>query len=252
MTKIKTGLEGLMSSASLKETNPSGFKFVDINKIIDNDFNADRQTPENIEIIKNSIEKTGLLNALLVVPEKDKYLLISGHGRLAALKKLDTYSFQGIIHHTDEVPVFIDRTKRSDIENDLNVIRANAQKDEQVSDKIETVRKVEEIYLLLRQNRHITEADNETKRHFISSITGYSESSVKLYLQKLKPKVDTGKKKKPKEKPLPKIIDELNNKVDELKLTHNLAKLSKTYPQEFEIIKDLNNYLKWLIDINEK
>ncbi|MDY6063032.1 MAG: ParB N-terminal domain-containing protein [Erysipelotrichaceae bacterium] len=252
MTKIKTGLEGLMSSASLKEINPSGFKFVDINKIIDNPFNKTRQTEDNIDIIKKSIISAGLLTALIVIPKNDKYMLISGHGRLAALKKLDKYLFNGMEHTTDEVPVFIDKSNRSQIENDLNVIRANSQKDEQVSDKIETVRKVEEIYLLLRQNHHITEADNETKRHFISSITGYSESSVKLYLQKLKPKVDTGKKKKPKEKPLPKIIDELNNKVDELKLTHNLAKLSKTYPQEFEIIKNLNNYLKWLIDINEK
>ena len=49
---FKTGLEDVLNKGSLKEINQSNFKFIDKELIIENPFNADRQTEENILKVK--------------------------------------------------------------------------------------------------------------------------------------------------------------------------------------------------------
>lgn len=242
-------LKSIMTSASLKEANSSNFKFVDINKIIENPFNDGRQNEENIQNIKESIEQAGLLNALIVVPEKDKYMLISGHARLKALKELNVYTFNGVAHYTDEVPVFINNSISSTLEKNLNVIRANGQKDETVEDKIETTKKVLEIYNIYRKDGRFTEKEN--KRHFISTITGYSESSVKNYLKAINNN-DTQKSTTTKTEIVPtydKFLKKFYSLIDYYNsLDVNIKEFKSSNNDEYKQFIQLLNYLNYLVD----
>lgn len=237
MNNYLTGLESVLNEGSLKETHSSNFKFISIDDIKYNSFNKYRQTEENIQIIKKSIEEAGLLNALVVVKDNDdKYLLISGHGRLAAIKRLKEYNFQGTVHNNDEVPCFIDKTNRTTLENNLNVLRANAQKEESIDNKVDNVKKAEEIYLEYRKQGLITVSDETNKRKWISAITGYSESSIKLYLQKIhKKQTQSSSKTLTNEKAIDKII----------KLLHNISDILNDVQNEKEVMN--NQEIKYLL-----
>lgn len=223
-----TGLENLVNKASLTETNPFNTKFIPVNKIMEHEFNSGRQTAENIDKLKRSIQDAGLLHPLLVYSVGNQYKLIAGHGRLKAIQQLKDYRFNGAVYLADEVPVIIDKTKRDDVDYQVNILRSNAQKDESIEDKLLTVSKAETIYLNYRESGLLTEEDKTNKRKWISEVTGYSESSVRDYLAKLHKKskskfatlkpekaIQVSKKLKKACRNLEKIRETLDELVDE-------------------------------------
>lgn len=249
MKEIKlTGLENLVNTASLNETNPFNTKFISINKLEEHEFNDGRQTKENVGLIKQSIIDAGLLQPLLVYKlQNGNYKIISGHGRYRAIKELKEYKFNGTTYDSDEIPVIIDREEKQDDDYKLNILRSNAQKDETVDDKVLNVKKAEELYLKLRSEDKITIDDHTTKRRWISEITGYSESSVKLYLNKILNKTSKNKNivDDDFEKENFKKINKYLRKVDELlqeSLTDDSVNL---YSESLEEIK---NNLKNIIN----
>ena len=80
----------------------------------------------SIDELSNSISKYGLLNPITVVSNNNKYLLIAGHRRLLALKKLNYTSVPCMIVSNDVLDKIIEvqlieNIQREDIsDNDLN------------------------------------------------------------------------------------------------------------------------------------
>lgn len=176
-------LNDILSEASLKETKSSGFKYIEAKRIKLNKLNKDRQTNENVDKIRKSIETVGLIHPLKVIKDKDNdYILISGHGRYLALSQMLVYQFNGKTHDAYEIPVIIDETIYTSDDEQLALIVANAQKDESVEEKRDTVKKCERIFLNKKENNHLSEDDIKNKRSWIAAMTGYSESSVRDYL----------------------------------------------------------------------
>lgn len=236
-----SGLEKVLNEASLAEAKTSGFKFIDINKIQLNELNNGRQNEENIDLIKNSIAESGLINALVVYPNGDFYKLISGHGRLKALQELNEYQFQGKVYSNEMVPVFIDKTNRSVDELALCLLKANAQKDETLDEKLERVKLACEIYTNYRQEGKINTEDKITKRAWIAQATGYSQSSVRDYLTKIfKPE---------NQQKVEKTLDPILYNIDTLqKLRTKIKECSKILlKQDFQN----QNLEKYLLEVRE-
>ena len=61
---------------------------VEISRIDPNPLNERSMKPEDIEIIAESIRKDGLFESPVVYPKAGRYVLLSGHRRLAALRML--------------------------------------------------------------------------------------------------------------------------------------------------------------------
>ncbi len=228
---FKTGLEDVLNKGSLKEINQSNFKFIDKELIIENPFNADRQTEENILKVKNSILESGLINPLIVVEKDGKYMIISGHARFAALQSIPEYNFQGNKRSNELIPVLIDKTMRSSLEKDLLVLKANAQKEETQKDKLNNVKKAQEIYLKLRDEKIITNQDKVKKREWIAQSLGYSESTVQRYLSEINTDENSKQIKEIDEcTTLLKKIDDIYKKIDKifLNLENEEKELIKT------------------------
>ena len=171
-------------------------RYIETDLIELNEYNAGRQTQESIEKLKASIMTQGLLVPICVIPEDDHYVIVSGEGRFKALQQLlFKFKFNGYEIDNGTIPCIVkkDLTTDYDFEEDILIDRFNAQKDETKNEKEVKVKKLEGYYLKLRSAGKIEKGI--TKRQFISEVTGYSESSVRDYLEAGKDEVGSATKK---------------------------------------------------------
>ena len=167
---------------SYQEDNGLALRLVSAEDIIINKLNEGRQNQENIDNLTASIAEAGLITPLSVrMDEQGQYILLSGEGRFKALKNLNfTYRFNGkdII---GKVPVIINNDARSEDEEEIFLIRANAQRQLSIEEKIELVKRCAAFYEK-HHSRKSSSVVRGTKRDWISSVTGFSPASVQHYL----------------------------------------------------------------------
>lgn len=240
MKDIKTGLENILNEASLKEINPSGFKFISVDKIFVNEFNAHRQTHEDILRLKESIEEYGLMMPLKVKRNKNgNYTLIAGEGRFKALSMLDEYTFNGATHSTSEIPVMIDKTNRDEDDENIAIILANAQKEESKEYKLIVIKKLLKIFYKKKENNNFKEYETKNKRTWLAMVTGYSESSIRDYL-----KVIEGDDSNTKAKQTQTISKDIDKYLKNMKFNQSFIENWEIDDINNELEDDVINYLE--------
>ena len=96
------------------------FKMIDFTSI---DFNPNNDySLDMIDELAEDIQREGLKQNLVVIPtDNNRYLLLSGHRRLTALKRL----YEAGKISSKLVPCLIDTVQKSDTENELNLVMLN-------------------------------------------------------------------------------------------------------------------------------
>ncbi len=121
----------------------NNLRMVEIEKITPNAANFYEMS--EIDALADDIERQGLMSALIVTEENGKYTLISGHRRLAAVKKLIS---EGRLK-AERIPCYIKGAKSAE-ETELDLIMLNAtQRKYTDGEKMREYQEVERIFKAL-------------------------------------------------------------------------------------------------------
>lgn len=103
-----------VSSDVLDATRKSKIFFLDLNILESNPMNKiyeDQDTIDDLEELEESIKEIGLQQPITVTKSDNNYVLLSGHRRIKALKKLfnsnDEIKYNGIVLQRNNVPAII-------------------------------------------------------------------------------------------------------------------------------------------------
>ena len=101
MKRLGRGLSSILEDAEigyLKELGSSGVLEIDINKIKLNPYQPRKEfKEESIIELANSIKRYGLLQPVILIKDKDEYILVAGERRLKAIKKLNKDKIKAIV-----------------------------------------------------------------------------------------------------------------------------------------------------------
>jgi ParB family chromosome partitioning protein len=193
--------------------------------------------PKNkFEELKESISRVGVLSPIIVRRKKDRYEIISGHNRVQCCRELDIKEVPAIIKDYDDDMseyVMID-TNLAQRENILPCEKGLAYKK-----RLELLKK-------------ITKENKEKHNH----INGYIDSDKmwqeKTSIQKLADDSDDGKTSVQKYIRLTKLIDELQNKVNNGTIGKGVGyELSFIKPEEQKIVNSFIDEMKKKITENQ-
>lgn len=156
---------------------------------------------QDLDLLAESIKEGGLLSIIEVYQEDNKNILLSGHRRLAACKKIveegNRYSFDGE-DITGKIPAVIKGKPQNSVKESLHLIQANNQRD--LSDEVK--RKVIDLLDDLIENNsedfHLEKGERRALR--IAEYTGYSINYVKSYLAERNKALKNGDESSPQEK----------------------------------------------------
>jgi ParB family chromosome partitioning protein len=105
MKRLGRGLSAILEDAEagyLKDLPQSGVNEIDISKIKPNPYQPRREfDQEAIDELASSIKKHGLLQPVLVVKNKEDYILVAGERRLRATKKLGKDKIKAVVIDLD-------------------------------------------------------------------------------------------------------------------------------------------------------
>lgn len=164
-------------------SNATKIYFVGVDKIINNDLNCVYQD-KNIDDLRTSIKEHGLKQPLTVVKDDDKYKLIAGHRRLAAIKNLfgegeSIYFGNKLL--ANQVPVIFENYYEDEDEEFLNLIASNVYRKQTPEEIRSVVNKCNEIYLKRKELGQLNEKGD--KRQILSKMTGLGERTIDKYLK---------------------------------------------------------------------
>jgi len=101
MKKLGRGLGAILEDAQagyLKELPENGINEIEVTEIIPNPYQPRKEfSEESIDELARSIKKHGLIQPVIVIKEKDKYILVAGERRLRAVKKLGKNKIKAIV-----------------------------------------------------------------------------------------------------------------------------------------------------------
>ena len=105
MKRLGKGLSAILEdveSGYLKDLPEGGLNIIEIEKIKPNPYQPRKEFDENaLNELASSIEKYGLLQPIVVIKDKNGYILIAGERRLRAFKKLKKDKIKAIILDLD-------------------------------------------------------------------------------------------------------------------------------------------------------
>jgi len=105
MKRLGRGLSAILEDAEagyLKDLPQGGVNEIDISKIKPNPYQPRREfAQESIDELASSIKKHGLLQPVLVVKNKEDYILVAGERRLRATKKLGKDKIKAVVIDMD-------------------------------------------------------------------------------------------------------------------------------------------------------
>lgn len=191
-------IQGLLSSTSLKSLQKDGMnlEYLFIDEIIPNEKNKNRSMNE-IERLAQEIFFSGLEQPLVVRQDKDTYLLLSGHRRLAAIQLLRS---QGK-WNSDKVPCIVKELAQielpisEDLKETLSMLVTNSTRKNTTTDIAEDLKNWTTIFTELRNQgveyipMGIDEQGCELQttivgkrtRTLVSEATGIGETQVGQY-----------------------------------------------------------------------
>lgn len=138
---------------------------------------------KDLDLLAESIKEGGLLTVIEVYEEDNRKILLSGHRRLAACKKIiedgDRYSFDGE-DITGKIPAVIKSKPSSDTQEVLHLISANHQRDLSDETKHAVIDVLNDLIEKNAADFHLEKGERRALR--IADYTGYSINYVKTYL----------------------------------------------------------------------
>ena len=101
MKRLGRGLSSILEDAEvgyLKDLGNSGVLEIDVNKIKPNPYQPRKEfKKESITELANSIKRHGLLQPVILIKDKDDYILVAGERRLRAIKELNKDKIKAIV-----------------------------------------------------------------------------------------------------------------------------------------------------------
>ena len=101
MKRLGRGLSSILEDAEvgyLKDLGNSGILEIDISKIKPNPYQPRKEfKEESIIELANSIKRHGLLQPVILIKDKDEYILVAGERRLKAVKRLNKDKIKAIV-----------------------------------------------------------------------------------------------------------------------------------------------------------
>lgn len=101
MKRLGRGLSSILEDAEvgyLKDLGGSGILEIEVDKIKPNPYQPRKEfKEESIIELANSIKRYGLLQPVILIKDKDEYILVAGERRLRAVKKLNNEKIKAII-----------------------------------------------------------------------------------------------------------------------------------------------------------
>ena len=101
MKRLGRGLSSILEDAEvgyLKDLGNSGVLEIDVNKIKPNPYQPRKEfKKESIIELANSIKKHGLLQPIILIKDKNEYILVAGERRLRAIKELNKGKIKAIV-----------------------------------------------------------------------------------------------------------------------------------------------------------
>ena len=101
MKRLGRGLSSILEDAEvgyLKDLGGSGILEIEVDKIKPNPYQPRKEfKEESIIELANSIKRYGLLQPVILIKDKDEYILVAGERRLRAVKKLNKEKIKAIV-----------------------------------------------------------------------------------------------------------------------------------------------------------
>jgi len=101
MKRLGRGLSSILEDAEigyLKDLGGSGILEIEVDKIKPNPYQPRKEfKEESIIELANSIKRYGLLQPVILIKDKDEYILVAGERRLRAVKRLNNKKIKAII-----------------------------------------------------------------------------------------------------------------------------------------------------------
>ncbi len=154
---------------------------LDLDDVIPNEANC--YDVNDLDLLAESIKEGGLLTVIEVYEEDNRNILLSGHRRLAACKKIiedgGRYSFDGE-DITGKIPAVIKSKPSSDTQEVLHLISANHQRDLSDDTKHAVIDVLNDLIENNSDDFRLEKGERRALR--IADYTGYSINYVKTYL----------------------------------------------------------------------
>ncbi|MGB4984226.1 MAG: ParB/RepB/Spo0J family partition protein [Erysipelotrichaceae bacterium] len=173
-------LKDMLNDKSLSEAKLGKTIYVNTADLKENEFNKNREI-KDVELLAENILSLCLQQPLVVKPENDKYVIITGHRRYRAIKQIidsgKEYSYNGK-WLSKTIPVVVLDTNNS-IEEELAILQSNAHNEDDLKEKKRRVQKALELY------EKMVPKPIGRKNEWVASITGYSSRSIADYIKEL-------------------------------------------------------------------
>ncbi len=184
---LSSFLNGESEAEALKRAKATKIYLIDVNEVLENSSNFYSMNEEEINYLSEDIRKNGIWQDLVAYKEEGGYTLLSGHRRLAAIKKLlaegYSYSFHGQ-DITGKLPLTIaDKPGNSSYMN-LALISANQERNLTVTEKETVIQKTLDSLRELADQGQFQWPQAVRTYEVIAQKTGFSGNVVKNYLVK--------------------------------------------------------------------
>lgn len=228
--------------------NLYNFQYIDKSKIHSNVKNKDFDQVD-IEALKDSIERIGLLHNLVVIceEENESYRLISGERRWRAISMMDDTQYKKAF--PAGIPCRVQSDKISEIDEEIEIYSANIeQRPTSIEKNLEYVRRLEELYEMKKKSGEIKSVPKA-----IAEKVGITERQVRKYINigNLIPELEEAFKNKSLS------LEDANKfaslgEHEQMLLAGILDDEGKVTQEDYETVKKINDEIKAKVTTTEE
>ena len=176
---------GIRSNDSLKNAKTTKVFLADLSEVDPNSENIFPVNEEDVDNLAESIASEGILHDVVAYRRDDRYVLLSGHHRLAACRKLAAEGRNYMYHGMDitgKLPITVTDDPVNNNRILLQIVEGNHQRVLSSDEKKLVIRKVLiALQNLNRQGKYEWPVGVRTAK-VLSTFTGYKEHFIKDYL----------------------------------------------------------------------
>jgi len=204
---------------------------ININDLVISDINVRKTAIDEIEELAESIKKNGLINAITVIKNDDKFEIIAGQRRYLAMKMLNIKNIScNLIENTD-------KNRNLEISIIENIQRNNLS----ICDKVKSYSKLCDIYDI-EKTIELTNISKATMKNYLK-IKDLPEEVLKKLDATGKPKINISLAIALTKFPSNVDLVEFINKLDEFKLKHKMNIIKEIKEAEYNDIDEIiDNY----------
>ena len=204
---------------------------IDISKLEISDINVRKTGISNIEELAESINKNGLINPIIVVPNNNKYEIIAGQRRYLAMKSL----------HKKTIPCNVIEGGNDNTSLELSIIENIQRNNLSVCDKVKSYSKLCDIYDFDKAIE-LTSISKATMKNYLK-IKDLPEEVLKKLDETGKPKINISLAIELTKFPSDFNLIEFVEKLNEFKLKHKMNIIKEIKDAQYDDIDEIiDNY----------